>query len=124
MNVVGLIFLLVAQSPPVSPQPDGSCTGNTYEVATCLAKAFKEIDAELNRVYRQSLKTVSDSYTQQDKRNLEDAQRKWIAYRDATCKAELALWGGGTGGPATYTACMIRTTKHRMEVLNEAYLMR
>ncbi len=41
---------------------------------------------------------------------LEAMQQAWIAYRDAACAYESALWSGGTGaGPAT-AACFMQMT--------------
>jgi uncharacterized protein YecT (DUF1311 family) len=46
----------------------------------------------------------------------------WISYRDAGCKAEYGLWGGGSGGPNAQTLCLIRLTRQRTVKLKNAYL--
>lgn len=118
---IGIPLCILLTALPCIGQDD-TCDGNTYEVSTCLSKVQKRVDAELNTVYQQALKVATDSYTPQDVQNLKDAERKWIAYRDAVCKAELGLWGNGTGGPATYMLCLIRIAKQRITDLQEAYI--
>ncbi|MCV2880674.1 lysozyme inhibitor LprI family protein [Actibacterium sp. XHP0104] len=41
---------------------------------------------------------------------LQEMQRAWIAYRDATCDYERSYWGGGTGGGPATVACHMRLT--------------
>jgi len=70
------------------------------------------------------LKVTKEIYTPEDVRNLKDAERQWIAYRDAACKAEYGLWGMGSGGPSARTVCLIRITKQRIVDLKDAYIMK
>jgi uncharacterized protein YecT (DUF1311 family) len=88
-----------------------------------LVKLLKKIDAELNTVYQRALKVAKDPYTLADVQNLRDAERKWIAYRDAACKAERGLYGTGTAAPAAHSICLIRVTKQRIADLKEAYIL-
>jgi len=53
--------------------------------------------------------------------NLKDAERKWMAYRDAICKAEYGLVGGGSAGPSIQVSCLIRITKQRIADLQAGY---
>lgn len=122
MRLGVLILILIVFAVP-SLSADESCDGNTYEVAVCLLRVVKSVDSELNAVYQEALKNAQDFYTLEDARNLRDAERKWIAYRDAACKAELGLLGRGTAGPATHSLCLIRITKERTAALRHAYLM-
>jgi uncharacterized protein YecT (DUF1311 family) len=114
--VIGLFAI------PARGQSDhGDCDGNTAEVTACLIEHYKRADADLNAVYQRSIKSATE-YGPPDLANLEDAQRKWIAYRDAVCEAELALYHGGTAsGPARFL-CLLRTTDQRKHDLKEAYL--
>ncbi|PYX91543.1 MAG: hypothetical protein DMG67_09820, partial [Acidobacteria bacterium] len=86
--------LLVYLGASAAAQEQKYCC-TTLDTSICLAKVLKKVDLQLNDTYQKSLKTVEDSA--QDGQNLRDAQRAWIAYRDAACKAEYDLWGGGTG---------------------------
>jgi uncharacterized protein YecT (DUF1311 family) len=119
MKIVNAVFLalLVLASPSVSQ----TCDGNTAEVAACMAKVLKKVDAELNVEYQRALKVAKVQWTLTDVQNLKDTQRKWIAYRDAVCKAEWGLVGGGTAGPSIHISCLIRITRERIADLEAEY---
>jgi uncharacterized protein YecT (DUF1311 family) len=85
-------------------------------------RVLKKVDAELTAVYQKALKVAKDSYTTEDVQNLINAERKWMAYRDAACKAERGLWGNGTGAPATHSIRLIRVTQQRISAIKEAYI--
>ncbi len=113
--VVSAVFLTI----PLHAQSE-RCDGNTPEMVACLTKSLKAVEAELNVEYRKALKIASDPYHRSnDVQNLRDAERKWIAYRDAICKAEYGLVGGGTAGPSVQISCSIRITKQRIADLQE-----
>ena len=112
-----LLALLVLVTPSVSQ----TCDGNTAEVAACMGRVLKQVDAELNVEYQRALKVAKGQWTSNDVQNLKDAQRKWIAYRDAVCKAELGLVGGGTAGPSIHISCVIRITRQRIADIEAEY---
>ena len=116
--IVSVVFLTI----PLHAESEG-CDGNTTpEIVACLAKSLKAVDAELNTEYRKALKIASDQYHRStDVQNLRDAERKWIAYRDAICKAEYGLVGGSTAGPSIQISCLIRITKQRIADLQAEY---
>lgn len=115
-----LLALLSLIGPSIAQS--GSCDGNTQEMVDCLARSLKTVDAELNTEYQKALKVTKDQYHRSaDVQNLKDAQRKWIAYRDAVCKAEYGLVGGGTAGPSIHISCLIRITKQRIADLEAEY---
>jgi uncharacterized protein YecT (DUF1311 family) len=92
-------------------------------VTACLVEQSKKAGADLDSIYEQALK-VAASYGSKDVVRLKDARRKWIAYRDAECDAESALYQGGTaGGPAKF-ACIVRTTDERIRALKIVYMDR
>src|SRR5437879_12531705 len=94
MKIVTAVFLtlLLLAAPSVSQ----TCDGNAPEVVNCMARVLTKVDAELNVEYQRALKVAKNQWTSSDVQNLKDAQRKWIPYRDAVCKAEYGLVGGGT----------------------------
>lgn len=49
----------------------------------CTGQEYRNLDEELNRVYTGLLKVMSPEQTQL----LKDAQRRWLAFRDAEFKA-------------------------------------
>jgi uncharacterized protein YecT (DUF1311 family) len=82
---------------------------------------LKTVDAELNVEYQRALKVTKNQWTSADVQNLRDAQRKWITYRDAVCKAEYGLVGGGTAGPSIHISCLVRITRQRIADLQAEY---
>src|SRR5262249_18385612 len=114
--VVGLFTI-----PARSQNDNGVCHGNTAEVTACLVDHYKRADADLNAVYQKAIKSAAE-YGPTDLANLKDTQRKWIAYRDAVCEAEFALYRAGPRGGPTKSACLWRITDQRAHDLKKAYL--
>jgi uncharacterized protein YecT (DUF1311 family) len=114
------MVLIFALTTAMARDADEVCQGTTYDTGVCLQRQYKIKDAELNVAYQKAL-TRAAGYTQKDARNLKDAQRKWIVYRDAACNAAYNLWAGGSGGPGAHTSCLTKLTKERLADLNEVY---
>jgi uncharacterized protein YecT (DUF1311 family) len=98
---------------------DTPCQGpsTTAEEASCFGTAFERADAELNKYYRR-IETLEAGG---DLTNLKIAQRLWIQFRDANCKAEYDLYEGGSAGPTVKLACLEAMTRHRIEELETMY---
>lgn len=114
-----LLLLLVANSL-AAEDDESKCCCTTYDMSVCLSKVHESLDAKLNETYRRAL-NLTRRFGNADVENLREAQRKWVAYRDATCKAEYGLWQGGSGGPNAQTMCVIRITKQRLADLENVY---
>jgi|SRR5579871_4132364 len=117
---IALLFVGIAFSQSV--QDAKQCKGTTYDVRTCLSKVYEKADAELNTAYSTALKEVS-VYSDPNRHidNLRLAERLWIAYRDAQCKAQYELFEGGTGGPIERLGCLIEMTNKRSIELKRVY---
>lgn len=88
-----------------------ACPGVTQlEMNDCAAAEYQRFDAELNAVWPIA-KTFADSVGAGGQ--LLDAQRKWIAYRDAACGAEIAAYAGGSIQPLIWYSCLTRHTRNR-----------
>jgi len=98
---------------------EAPCQGpsTTADEASCFSVALEKADAELNKYYRR----VETLETGDDLTNLKNAQRLWIQFRDANCKAEYDLYEGGSAGPTVKLACLEATTRHRTEELETMY---
>ena len=119
ITILLLTFVLIAGSV-IAQDDESKCCCSTYDMSLCLGKIHKRVDERLNKTYSDALEEFKDSDT--DTVNLKDAERKWLEYRDAACKAEYGLWGGGSGGPNALTMCLIRITRVRTADLKNAYL--
>ncbi len=80
----------------------------------CADQEWQRADAELNAAW-QVVKPVFDGFGAGAA--LLDAQRKWLAYRDAACGAEAAMFEGGSMQPLIHSGCLARLTKRRTEDL-------
>jgi uncharacterized protein YecT (DUF1311 family) len=122
-NIAGIVLLLAFVGFGQNVQGASSCGGSTYDTYVCRSKIYQKADAELNSAYRAALKDVGDNYSKRDIENLQDAERAWIAYRDAQCKAQYELFGGGSGGPNEKLGCMIDMTSKRTAEIKRVYLV-
>jgi len=86
-----LLLLVALGRGPVAQDDETKCCCTTYDTSVCLSKIRDKIDAELNATYQKALR-MTKRFGSEDVENLKDAERKWIAYRDAACKAEYGLW--------------------------------
>lgn len=91
------------------------CPGRTQaEMNRCAHDAYLAADAELNDVWP-AAKASMDRVGTGDL--LLDAQRKWIAFRDAACAAEASPYAGGSIQPQILATCLTRLTQRRIEDL-------
>jgi uncharacterized protein YecT (DUF1311 family) len=79
---------------------------------------WKKSDAELNRVYQESLKKLNPEQSAL----LKKAQRAWLTYRDAQCEADYKMFAGGSAAPLALTQCRVTLTQERTETLKDANL--
>lgn len=76
-------------------------------------KDFELADAELNKVYKEVIKLLSEK----EKQLLIKAQRDWIKFRDSHCEFEANEYEGGSIQPLIYYSCLTERTKNRIEDL-------
>jgi uncharacterized protein YecT (DUF1311 family) len=129
----GLLALILAVAPAVpasaqtgAPKVDCRKATATVEMNYCEELELAKADKALNEVYRATLAridgtTALDSKVRAEWRtSLQDAQRKWIAFRDADCKGVMAYeWYGGTGATLAVLGCMRAMTLARTKELRE-----
>lgn len=76
---------------------------------------YQKVDKELNSVYNKLIKGLKET----DKKNLVEAQKAWIKFRDLDCKFQSQDVGDG-GGPYENKMkidCLIRKTTERIKEL-------
>ncbi len=92
-----------------------ACPGDTQlEMNECAHAGYVAADAQLNAVWPMA-KARADANG--SGALLLDAQRKWIAFRDAACAAEIAPYAGGSIQPLIFNTCLARVTRARTEDL-------
>jgi uncharacterized protein YecT (DUF1311 family) len=88
---------------------------STKDMQDCMDSEWKRSDAELNRVYQESLKKLKPEQTAL----LKKAQRAWITYRDAQCEADYKMFAGGSAAPLALTQCRVTLTQERTKTLKD-----
>lgn len=96
--------------------PDGD---TTVGMVLCLGHETREWDRLLNDWYGAAVAQVQTADAELEKLgssappagpSLRDAQRNWIAFRDASCEFESVRWQGGTAGGPASAQCMLELT--------------
>jgi uncharacterized protein YecT (DUF1311 family) len=120
------LALLAAQP---SPAQEWHCDNPQaqMEMNACAAIDFERADAELNAEYRRAIASarVADREFDDagdrrpgDEATLREAQRAWVAFRDAQCRLEGYEARGGSMEPMLYEGCRARLTRARIRQLN------
>jgi len=91
----------------------GPCDGatSTAAIVACFDREASAADVRLNAAYRGARARVSPAQAEA----LQRAQRAWIAFRDAHCRAYAA--GEGTVTRIEVSRCRFDTTRERAEEL-------
>ena len=118
MRAALLLALLAA--PAAAQQIDCAAPKATPEITYCEGLALEAADADLNAAYADAV-AGARAFDTGDfpagplpaEEQLRDAQRAWIAFRDAACSAEAALHYGGTGANLVFLSCQRRLTEAR-----------
>jgi len=84
-----------------------------YAMDVCAGQDFKKADDALNTLYKQML----PRYEAADQALIKDAERKWLAYRDAECAFDSNSTIGGSFHPTAETMCRTEKTEARVKEL-------
>lgn len=116
IGVIG--FCIPAHSQHMNAK-DSPCKADatTVDLANCLWNTWKAEDRQLNAYYQ----VVSKHLAGDELTDLRNAENAWITFRDQNCKAEKALYDGGTAVGPVFNACMEAMTRHRLEELKTMY---
>jgi uncharacterized protein YecT (DUF1311 family) len=87
--------------------------GDTF----CITEVATQTDKDFSTFY-ENLKAILD---QPNQKNLEDAQTKWVVYRDATCQAIDEFFRQGTARVGMVARCKIHVIRSRMKDLDAIY---
>lgn len=110
---VGLLLALVLLPLPALAQGMG-CSGAIAQadLNDCAAREFEAADRALNGAYAEAVAGARRAGARQEDL-LRQAQRAWIAFRDAACAADASLFDGGSAQPMVESGCLARLTEAR-----------
>ena len=104
----------------MAQEPNCADPATQYEFTACASIALDAADASLNEAWPKAVALAREQDAADlpeglpSRANLlRDAQRQWIAYRDAACEAEGAQYYGGTIQNQIFLDCITRLTKDR-----------
>lgn len=127
----GVLVLLLLCAGIAHADDDCKDANNTVEMNDCMSKQAKAAEATLNQTYRQVLASLKgadnqaqQSYPASTRAALVDAQRAWIKYRDADCKAVYNRWKGGSIRDVMMLGCMKDRAEQRTHELLEGFLQK
>ena len=117
--------LLVDASMSNSEEPELDCADPQTQLALtmCAGQEFEKADAELNAQYKLTRDVMrredaeADETAKGAENALVQAQRAWIAYRDAHCISDGFEARGGTMEPMVVAKCQAEATRKRTEEL-------
>ena len=117
--LVFLLMILVPASFAAEPSEQfTSCVedsgGVTASMLDCIGQENQRVDGELNALWQAGLPKQDADF----KDMLRASQRAWIAYRDATCDVEGALYEGGSFASVAYSDCHRQLTTDRLDWLS------
>lgn len=92
---------------------------NNYEDEFCITEIATQTEKDFSIFYENLEAILNLNPTNQ--KNLEDAQAKWVVYRDATCQAIDNFFQQGTARVGMVARCEIQVTRSRMKDLDAIY---
>lgn len=115
---LALLACLVAG--PAAAQASCAEAVTQADLNDCAATSLQVADDGLNRAYEAAVaaaRRFDGSGEGRAEGSLRAAQRAWLAFRDAACEAEAALWDGGSAQPMIRSGCLEHLTLQRTDDL-------
>jgi uncharacterized protein YecT (DUF1311 family) len=127
MRTLLLALFLVSAAASAHAQKRDPCASpnTTIEINECAQKVLKRKDGELNRAYQRLLESLSPTMPgdgtdyEAVRKQLAEAQRAWIKFRDSDCGAKYTFWEQGSIRGAMYLSCLIERTEKRTAELRK-----
>ena len=128
--VTTILLGVQAAQPSTNSVSAKSCEDaeTTYELRICASARVKEAERLLDQQWQATAMRFKDldAAVAQDEKDAPKAfatglaaQRAWLAYRDAQCRAEYNEYWGGTMAPLAQLNCIDRITRARIAELRQ-----
>jgi len=117
-----LAFPLLAAQPAPAERWNCEAPQVQIELNACAGIDFRIADVELNQEYARAIAWARDDGREErvrgdnrpgDEATLREAQRAWVAFRDAQCRLEGYAARGGSMEMMLYDRCRARLTRAR-----------
>ena len=120
-----VLFLLALISPAQALDCSDTSNMTQVEMNQCAGTSYEAADAKLNATWKKlfpRLKQMDEGLSAEEK-GLADtvlqAQRNWIAFRDAHCRSEGLVYRGGSIVPLIVGSCLASLTQARTRQLEQ-----
>ena len=110
---ISAAFVVLAHSTSWALAKDCDGRGSQTDLNLCAGENFKQADAKLNAVYAKLLKKISAA----GQSKLREAQKSWIAYRDAQCAFETLGTIDGSIHSMVVAQCLTDVTEQQTKRL-------
>ena len=123
MRLTAILVLVLCATGAKAQVVNCAAPVTQLDMNFCADRAWKLADEDLNLAYRmaRTLMQQTDAALPVADRGAEvalrDAQRAWITFRDAACRAEGYVYFGGSIRPLVVSNCIERMTRARTEEL-------
>jgi uncharacterized protein YecT (DUF1311 family) len=117
--VLPLVCGIVATALTVSHVSAQDCANavSQSELNACAQSEYERADKRLNQTYAQVKARIGKRAVLKSK--VINAQRTWIAFRDAECAVSAEGVSGGSAEPMVYASCLARMTEARTKTLSD-----
>lgn len=113
-----LIALLLVAAASSAHALDCANAVTTADMRQCAALEQQRAEEQLNQQYRRIIARLGNAGSKQA---LIEAQRLWIKFRAADCKAAAARYQGGSLAPVIQAGCMSTHATARIQQLEQFY---
>jgi len=115
----GAIAVVVLCAATAAHALDCANAVSTVDMNDCAAQEQQQVEKQLNEVYRRVLAETPAKVggAAKPKDRLVAAQRLWVRFREADCKAVLDLWSDGSIRNLQYLGCMREHAQVRIKQL-------
>lgn len=120
--MLAVLAISTAMTAASNARADDACykkAQSQFDLTQCSADDLKKSDDSLNKLYRDMQSRLKDD--DDTKKLLIDAQKKWIAFRDAECTLSTVRSAGGSINPMNFNTCANGLTQSRIKDF-QAYL--
>jgi uncharacterized protein YecT (DUF1311 family) len=117
VGAFSLAVLLLGATSNTLAAADCTDPQTQRDMTNCAAQEFTYADQDLNDTYQIAINDWLGGRQTENGHALLTAQRAWLAYRDAQCTAEAAMFQGGSMQPMVFHLCLTNLTRARTETI-------
>ena len=117
MRATALIMLGILTISPVAARAE-PCGANAtqLDLDRCADRDFRKADAKLNAAYRRIMDRLTGEA--RGRKLMAEAQKAWLAFRDAECAFSSSDTEGGSMHPMVVSGCLATLTEARTRTLD------